>query len=135
MTMSSQNKITDQSNRNVLGQASHVVFFTILGLFWCVGLVGVLGGLKIFPGVNPGLYGDFDFQSGLIGLLYRFYDPLYKYCLPIFAVGLIGSLAMAICFRANALMRIAAYGVAFVPVLFPILYLILWVMLVFELSV
>jgi hypothetical protein len=63
----------------------------------------------------------------LAGLLRLLYDPLYEYCLPIFAVCLIGSLIIALRFRTNVLMRIAIM----VSHLFPILYLVLWVMLVY----
>ena len=120
-----------KSEQKSCSKLRNTTFFAILCFLLGIGLLGVLGGLKILPGVNLGLFRDFDFQDGVAGALRLFYDPLCKYNLPVFVICFIGSLAMAIRFKENAGARIATYVVAFVPALLPILYLVLWVMLVF----
>ena len=124
----------NQSDQTTPDKTSHVLYFILLGFFWCVGLLGTLCGLKILPGVNPGLFHDFDYHTGLAGIIRLLYDPLYEYSLPIFVTCFLGSLAMAIILREKMWIRMTTFIIAFVPALFPILYLVLWVMLTFSVA-
>ena len=111
------NEITETKDRQ-LGLAGQIVFFAILGLFWCVGWLGT----HIVPG-SIRIYDDFQLPLPTLAV---FLFPLWTNCWQIFVVCWIVSLVMGIFLRKNLWAMLAACAVAFIPVMVLILSSSLW---------